>query len=81
MNVSDFLISRLHGWGVRRIYGYPGDGINGILGALSRAEDRVELVQVRHEEMSAFMACAPREVHRARWAYASRPRGRARSIC
>ena len=58
MNVSDFLISRLHGWGVRRIYGYPGDGINGILGALSRAEDRVELVQVRHEEMSAFMACA-----------------------
>jgi pyruvate dehydrogenase (quinone) len=56
--VADFLVRRLHEWGVRRIYGYPGDGINGILGALARAEDRVELVQVRHEEMSAFMACA-----------------------
>ena len=56
--VADFLIQRLHDWGVRRIYGYPGDGINGILGALARAEDRMELVQVRHEEMSAFMACA-----------------------
>ncbi len=55
--VADFLIRRLHEWGVRRIYGYPGDGINGILGALGRAEDRVELVQARHEEMSAFMAC------------------------
>jgi pyruvate dehydrogenase (quinone) len=57
-NVSDFLVKRLHDWGIRRIYGYPGDGINGILGALARADDRMELVQVRHEEMSAFMACA-----------------------
>jgi pyruvate dehydrogenase (quinone) len=56
--VGDFLISRLHQWGVTRIYGYPGDGINGILGALQRAEDRVRFVQVRHEEMAAFMACA-----------------------
>jgi pyruvate dehydrogenase (quinone) len=36
-NVADFLIARLHQWGVRRIYGYPGDGINGIMGALDRA--------------------------------------------
>jgi pyruvate dehydrogenase (quinone) len=57
MNVGDFLIERLSDWGVNRIYGYPGDGINGIMGALARAEDRVEFVQVRHEEMSAFMAC------------------------
>ncbi|HET7645977.1 MAG TPA: thiamine pyrophosphate-requiring protein, partial [Candidatus Limnocylindria bacterium] len=57
-NVSDFLIDRLHGWGVRRIYGYPGDGINGIMGALDRAADRMDFVQVRHEEMAAFMACA-----------------------
>ncbi len=58
MNVGDFLIQRLSDWGIRRIYGYPGDGINGIMGALARAEERMEFVQVRHEEMSAFMACA-----------------------
>ncbi len=56
--VSDFLLQRLSEWGVKRIYGYPGDGINGILGALDRAEDRFEFVQVRHEELAAFMACA-----------------------
>jgi pyruvate dehydrogenase (quinone) len=58
MNVGDFLLQRLSEWGVRRIYGYPGDGINGIMGALARVEDELEFVQVRHEEMSAFMACA-----------------------
>ena len=58
MNVADFLVHRLSEWGVRRIYGYPGDGINGIMGALDRASDQVEFVQVRHEEMAAFMACA-----------------------
>ena len=56
--VSDFMLERLSEWGVRRIYGYPGDGINGILGALSRAEDRFEFIQVPHEEVAAFMACA-----------------------
>jgi pyruvate dehydrogenase (quinone) len=56
--VADFLLERLSGWGVRRIYGYPGDGINGLLGALNRAGDRFEFVQARHEEMAAFMACA-----------------------
>ncbi len=55
---GDFLIRRLSDWGVSRIYGYPGDGINGILGALERATDRISFVQVRHEEMAAFMACA-----------------------
>jgi len=60
--VSDFLIQRLFDWGVRRLYGYPGDGINGILGALERAEDRMRFVQVRHEEMAAFMACAHAKV-------------------
>jgi pyruvate dehydrogenase (quinone) len=58
VNVADFLIERLAEWGVRRVYGYPGDGINGILGALDRAEGRIDFVQVRHEEMAAFMACA-----------------------
>ena len=56
--VSDFLLERLSQWGIKRIYGYPGDGINGILGALEREKDLFEFVQVRHEEMAAFMACA-----------------------
>ena len=56
--VADFMLSRLSQWGVRRIYGYPGDGINGILGALDRAMDRFQFVQVRHEEEAAFMATA-----------------------
>lgn len=55
---SDFLVERLQSWGVHRIYGYPGDGINGILGALNRAEGKIDFIQVRHEEMAAFMACA-----------------------
>jgi pyruvate dehydrogenase (quinone) len=59
--VAEFMIERLHEWGIRRIYGYPGDGINGIMGALASAEGEaheMEFVQSRHEEMSAFMACA-----------------------
>lgn len=53
--VADFLLERLSAWGVRRI-GYPGNGINGLLGALNRAGDRFEFVKVRHEEVSAFLA-------------------------
>src|SRR4051812_4675665 len=56
---ADFLLRRLHENGVRRIYGYPGDGINAIVGALERQQDLIEFVQVRHEEQAAFMACAP----------------------
>src|SRR5438874_11423842 len=56
--VSDFLLKRLSAWGIKRIYGYPGDGINGILGGLERHQDLFEFVQVRHEEMAAFMATA-----------------------
>jgi pyruvate dehydrogenase (quinone) len=55
---GDFLVQRLYDWGVRRIYGYPGDGINGVMGALNRAQDKIEFIQVRHEESAAFMACA-----------------------
>lgn len=57
MLVSDFLIERLASWNIRRIFGYPGDGINGIMGALNRANGKMEFVQTRHEEMAAFMAC------------------------
>ncbi len=56
--VGDHMIERLLQWDIKRIYGFPGDGINGLLGALERAADRMQFIQVRHEEMSAFMACA-----------------------
>ncbi|MBV9310992.1 MAG: thiamine pyrophosphate-requiring protein [Solirubrobacterales bacterium] len=58
--VGDFLLDRLATWGVKRIYGYPGDGINGLMGAFTRSSNgqRPEFIQVRHEEMAAFMACA-----------------------
>jgi pyruvate dehydrogenase (quinone) len=63
--VSDFMIERLHEWGVRRIFGYPGDGINGLIAAIDKhqrahahANDAIDFIQVRHEEQAAFMACA-----------------------
>ncbi|MGN6778705.1 thiamine pyrophosphate-requiring protein [Rhizobium sp.] len=56
--VGDFIVQRLYDWGVRRIFGYPGDGINGLFGALNRAEGKIEFIQARHEEMAAFMASA-----------------------
>jgi pyruvate dehydrogenase (quinone) len=55
--VAEFVLARLVEWGVRWIYGYPGDGINGFLGALDRADGEPSFVQARHEEMAAFMAC------------------------
>ena len=56
--VSDFIVERLTQWGVRHIFGYPGDGINGIFGALNRADGEISFIQARHEEMAAFMATA-----------------------
>jgi len=56
--VAHHLLSRLVEWNIKRIYGYPGDGINGILAAFSAFEEKIDFVQVRHEEMAAFMACA-----------------------
>jgi len=57
--VADYVLKRLREWGVQRIYGYPGDGINAFLGALDRAQEEggPEFIQARHEEMAAFMAC------------------------
>lgn len=56
--VSDAIVERLAAWGIRRIYGFPGDGINGVLGALRRAADRIEFIQVAHEELAGMAACA-----------------------
>jgi len=56
--VGDFFVERLYDWGVRTIFGYPGDGINGVLGALNRTDRKIRFIQVRHEEMAAFMASA-----------------------
>ena len=58
MNVSEFVWHRLSEWGLRRVYGYPGDGVGGLDVALEKAKDFMEYVQVRHEEMAAFMASA-----------------------
>ncbi|WP_016696262.1 thiamine pyrophosphate-requiring protein [Rhodococcus rhodochrous] len=55
-NVADYLLERLRDWGVEHVFAYAGDGINGILAAWGRAENRPQFVQSRHEEMSAFEA-------------------------
>jgi pyruvate dehydrogenase (quinone) len=57
-DTAQFILNRLADWGVQRIYGYPGDGINGLMGAFHEAQERIEFVQTRHEELAAFAACA-----------------------
>ena len=54
--VSDLMAERLKAWGVERVFGYSGDGINGFMGALGRSENDLEFIQARHEEAAAFMA-------------------------
>ncbi|MGW5134571.1 thiamine pyrophosphate-requiring protein [Streptomyces sp. NPDC004135] len=54
--VSDHVLHRLREWGVEQVFGYPGDGINGLLAAWGRAENEPRFVQARHEEMSALQA-------------------------
>ncbi len=56
--VSDYIVKRMAHWGVRRVFGYPGDGINGLMGAFGRGGHEIEFIQTRHEELAAFMACA-----------------------
>jgi pyruvate dehydrogenase (quinone) len=55
--VADSILARLRLWNVRRVFGYPGDGINAIIGAFHRSDGDPQFIQVRHEEMAAFMAC------------------------
>jgi pyruvate dehydrogenase (quinone) len=58
MNASDVLVERLLAWGVDTIFGLPGDGINGVMEALRKADKKIRFIHVRHEESAAFMACA-----------------------
>ena len=55
---ADILTDTLQDWGVEVVFGIPGDGINAIMEALRRRQDRIRFLQVRHEEAAAFMACA-----------------------
>jgi pyruvate dehydrogenase (quinone) len=57
-NTAQFMLNRLSEWGVERIYGYPGDGINGLLGAFHEVGDRIEFIQTAHEEIASFAASA-----------------------
>src|SRR5436190_18495493 len=58
-SVAEFMLRRLaEEWGVRRVYGYPGDGINGFMGAFQELDGRPEFIQVRHEVIASFAACA-----------------------
>src|SRR5437588_7274940 len=54
---ADVLVERLIAWGVKTIFGFPGDGINGIFEALRTRQDKIRFIQVRHEEAAAFAAC------------------------
>src|SRR6187402_2448558 len=58
MDASDVLVERLIAWGVDTIFGLPGDGINGVMEALRKKQDKIRFIHVRHEESAAFMACA-----------------------
>jgi pyruvate dehydrogenase (quinone) len=58
-SVAEFMLHRLHeGWGVGRVYGYPGDGINGFMGAFQELGGKPEFIQVRHEVIAGYAACA-----------------------
>lgn len=56
MLVADYILDRLRQWDVEHVFGYPGDGINGIVGAFGRSDNEPQFIQARHEEMSAFEA-------------------------
>src|SRR5438309_4742252 len=57
-NTAAFILNRLTEWGIERVYGYPGDGINGLMGAFHEMGDKLEFIQTRHEEIASFAATA-----------------------
>ncbi|HVW21608.1 MAG TPA: thiamine pyrophosphate-requiring protein [Opitutaceae bacterium] len=58
LTVGQYVMQRLQAWGIERVYGYPGDGINGLTAGLRKNGDQPRFIQARHEELAAFMACA-----------------------
>ena len=58
MTASDVLVQTLVDWGVDRVFGIPGDGVNGVIESLRRRAGEIRFIQTRHEEAAAFMACA-----------------------
>ena len=56
--VASYMLSRLRAWDVKHVFGYPGDGINGLMGAWHEHEDELEFIQCRHEEVASFAATA-----------------------
>ena len=58
LRTADIIVEGLLRWGVEVIFGLPGDGINGVIEALRRRQDKIKFILVRHEESAAFMACA-----------------------
>ena len=57
LTAADLLVERLIDWNVEIVFGLPGDGINGVMEALRRKQEKIRFIQVRHEEAAAFMAC------------------------
>jgi pyruvate dehydrogenase (quinone) len=57
-STAQFILNRLTEWGIKRVYGYPGDGINSLLGAFHEVGDKLDFIQTRHEEIAAFAATA-----------------------
>ena len=79
--VSDFLIKRINEWGLKRIYGYPGDGINGIIGAIDRADDAMRVRAGAARRDGGVHGLRALRSSPAKWAFVWPRPARARSIC
>jgi len=78
--VGDYVLQRLRDWGVEKVFGYAGDGINGLLSAWQKAENQPRFIQARHEEMAAFEAVGYAKFT-GRVGVCTATSGRARSTC
>ena len=78
---ADILFERLIDWGVEMVFGFPGDGINGIMEALRTRKERIRFVQVRHEEGGRLHGLRLRQVHRAARRLPGHLRPRRASTC
>ena len=78
---SDLLIETLQEWGVEVIFGLPGDGINGVMEALRKQQDKICFVHVRHEEAAGLYGLRLRKIHRPNWVFAWRLPARAAFTC